>query len=97
MKLLEIAADGDRFANDGSVVEDEDRGALERIERGEFRRALFERAEIDLFDRQGQSFFGQIDQHAPRIRRARGAIEPHGPSLVSLKETMLAPIGSNRR
>lgn len=79
MKLLEIAADGDRFADDGSVVEHEDGRALERIECGEFGRALFERAEVDLLDRQAQSLLGQVDQHAPRIGRARGAVEPHDP------------------
>src|SRR5271165_5436628 len=75
MEFLDVAADGDRFADDSPVVELGQRDRLQRIEGGEFRGLVFELAEIDLDPRNRDAFLGEEDPHAARVRGKVGIVQ----------------------
>ena len=69
MQFLDIAADRDRLADHGPVVEFESRDHLERIDSRELRRLMLERGEVDLDWRDRNAFFGEENAYAARVRR----------------------------
>src|SRR5215211_961290 len=77
-QALEVAADGHRLGNHGAVVEDENRHALQGIERGEFRRLLLLRGKIDLLHWYRDALFGEENPHAPRVGSSTAFVELHG-------------------
>ena len=77
MQFLDIAADRDRLADHGPVVEFESRDHLERIDSRELRRLMLERGEVDLDWRDRNAFFGEENAYAARVRRDFGIVELH--------------------
>ncbi len=70
MQRLEIAADRHRLGNRGAVVEDQNRHALDRIERGEFRGLGRPRHDVDLLERDRDPLFGKIYPDPAGVRRS---------------------------
>src|SRR5215213_7835763 len=77
MQLLEIAADRDRLADHGPVVELEGRSALQRIDGHIGRRLVLEPGKVDRDDRDRDAFLGEKYPHPARVRRPAGVVELH--------------------
>ena len=70
MQRLEIAADGHRLGNGGAIVEDQNRHALDGIERGELRRLGCTRHDIDLLEGNLDALFGKEYPDPAGVRRS---------------------------
>ena len=69
MKLLEIAADGDGFRQDRSVVQFEDRQSLQGIATGYLRAAMPHRTHVHRLERHIDALLGQKNAYPARIGR----------------------------
>ncbi len=87
VQLLEIAADGDGFGDDGAVVEFEHRQALQRVARTDWLLSVLQRAHVDGHQRNLKPFFGKEDANPPWIGRPAAVEEFHS----------ISPIGSAQK
>src|SRR5829696_6749670 len=77
MQLLEVAADRDRLADDGAVVELESGGSLKRVDGDIGRRLVLEPGKVDRDDRDRDALLGEKYPHPARVRRPAGVVKLH--------------------
>jgi hypothetical protein len=77
LQRLEIAANGDRFGDRGSVVENKRGEPLHRIDGGVSLTSVLQRADVDLFGRNANALLGQKYPHPARIGGAAAVIKFH--------------------
>ncbi len=78
MQLLEIAADGNGFGQDRSVVQFKDWQPLQRVALRDFFRLVPHCPHVDRDQWHFNAFFSQKNAHAPRVRCLAAVIKLHG-------------------